>query len=360
MKFLFRVDASVSIGSGHIMRCLTLATALRARCASCHFVSREHDGHLIELVRQRGFEVTALAAGHGPATVGDRPAHVSWLGCAWESDAEQTRALVTALKPDWIVLDHYALDERWERFVCGEGTRLLIIDDLADRAHACDLLVDQNLGRAAAHYDALVPRGCTVLAGPAYALLRPEFSRLRSVSLARREGATLRHIFVNMGGVDQPNATGAVLAALCASDLPSDCRISVVMGMQAPWIAEVREFSAQMPWATDVLVNVTDMAERMADSDLAIGAAGSTSWERCCLGLPTLMVILAANQESGARALDEAGAALLLGRVGDIPQRLPAALLDVLQPDRLRQISDAAGALVDGYGVERVLRALGM
>ncbi|WP_075792944.1 UDP-2,4-diacetamido-2,4,6-trideoxy-beta-L-altropyranose hydrolase [Massilia putida] len=360
MKFLFRVDASVSIGSGHIMRCLTLATALRARGVSCHFVSRKHDGHLIELVRQRGFEVTALVAGHAAPPDDDGPVHASWLGCTWESDAERTRALAVTMKPDWIVLDHYALDERWERFVSVAGTRLLVIDDLADRTHACDLLVDQNLGRAAAHYSALVPDGCSVLAGPAYALLRPEFARLRPVSLARRNGATLRHILVNMGGVDQPNATGAVLAALCASDLPPDCRISVVMGMQAPWIAEVQAFATRMSWATEVLVNISDMAERMADSDMAIGAAGSTSWERCCLGLPTLMVILAANQESSAAALDDVGAALLLGHVGDIPRRLPAALTDVMQPDRLRQISDAASALVDGHGVERLLHALGM
>jgi len=359
MRFLFRVDASVSIGSGHIMRCLTLATALRARGASCHFVSREHEGHLIELVRQRGFEVTALACEHAPVT-GGGPAHASWLGCAWEIDAEQTRALVTTLKPDWLVLDHYALDKRWERLVLGAHTKLLIIDDLADRAHMCDLLVDQNLGRVEDHYSALVPQGCDVLAGPAYALLRPEFPRLRTVSLARREGAALRHILVNMGGVDQPNATGAALAALYEAKLPSDCRISVVMGMQAPWIAEVQEFAARMPWKTEVLVNISDMAERMSDSDLAIGAAGSTSWERCCLGLPTVMVILAANQESGAAALDDAGAALLLGHVGDIPHRLPPALSNVMQPDRLRQISESAAGLVDGHGVERVLQALRM
>lgn len=358
MKFLFRVDASVSIGSGHVMRCLTLAMVLRTRGAHCHFVSRAHQGHLIELVRQRGFEVTELAPVSVPAGDDAGPAHAAWLGSSWQADAEQTRALTLELKPDWLVLDHYALDQRWESMVQPASTRLLVIDDLADRAHACDLLVDQNLGRSASDYRGLVSAGCKVLAGPDYALLRPEFANLRDTSLARRSGARLRHLLLNMGGVDQHNATGEVLAALCGTKLPADCRISVIMGMQAPWIAEVRELATRMPWATEVLVNVADMAEQMANSDLAIGAAGSTSWERCCLGLPTLMVILAANQEAGAAALQDAGAAVLLGRAGDIRATLPAALCDIQHPGRLGQIAAAAAALVDGHGAQRVLRAL--
>ena len=358
MKFLFRVDASVSIGSGHVMRCLTLAVSLRARGAHCHFVCRQHQGHLIELVRQRGFEVTELPAGTGAAADDSGPAHAAWLGTSWQADAEQTRELALLMKPDWLVVDHYALDRRWEEAVRCRPAKLLVIDDLADRAHACELLVDQNLGRSAADYRDLVSAACSVLTGPDYALLRPEFARMREASLERRHGAPLRHMLVNMGGVDQPNATGEVLAALRGAGLPPKCRISVVMGMQAPWIAEVRELAAQMPCATEVLVNVSDMAERMADSDLAIGAAGSTSWERCCLGLPTLMVVLAANQESGAAALECAGAAVLLGRADDIRGNLPATLRSILQPGRLGQVSATAAALVDGHGAERVLRAL--
>jgi UDP-2,4-diacetamido-2,4,6-trideoxy-beta-L-altropyranose hydrolase len=358
MKFLFRVDASVSIGSGHVMRCLTLAVSLRARGAHCHFVCRQHQGHLIDIVRQRGFEVTELPAAAVPMGDGGGPAHAAWLGTSWQADAEQTRELTFAMKPDWLVVDHYALDRRWEEVVRSARARLLVIDDLADRAHACDLLVDQNLGRSADDYRGLVNAGCTVLTGPDYALLRPEFARLRETSLERRNGAPLRQVLVNMGGVDQPNATGEVLAALRGAGLPAECRISVVMGMQAPWIAKVRELAAQMPCATEVLVNVSDMAERMADSDLAIGAAGSTSWERCCLGLPTLMVILAANQEAGAAALERAGAAVLLGRVDGIRGNLPAALSAILRPGLLGQIGGAAAALVDGHGAARVLSAL--
>lgn len=358
MKFLFRVDASVTIGSGHVMRCLTLAAALRAGGAHCHFVCRQHDGHLVELVRLRGFEVTELAA--SPEAVDDvgGPAHATWLGCSWQIDAQQTLALVAAWRPDWLVVDHYALDRRWERVARDGAARLLIIDDLADRAHACDLLVDQNLGRRAEDYRGLVPARCSVLAGPAFAMLRPEFARLRDASLARWRGNVVRHILVNMGGVDLPNATGEVLTTLRDSALPADCRLSVVMGLKAPWIAQVRDLAAQLPWEAEVLVNISDMAERMAASDLAIGAAGSTSWERCCLGLPTLIVILAANQEPGGAALRDAGAAALLGGVGDIRTALPFALREIQLPGRLEQAHAAAAALTDGLGISRILQAL--
>lgn len=356
MKFLFRVDASVSIGSGHVMRCLTLAMALRLRGAQCHFACREHEGNLIGLLRQRQFAVTVLPAAGTAVCDADGPAHASWLGCGWEEDARQVCALVDALAPDWLVVDSYALDFRWEKAV-RNGTRLLVIDDLADRAHACDLLVDQNLGRRVDDYYTLVPPSCQVLAGPAYALLRSEFAELRHASLARR-GASLGRILINMGGVDQPNATGAVLRVLRSCALPRECHLTVVMGMQAPWIAQVRAEAALMPWPTEVLVNVSAMAELMTASDLAIGAAGSTSWERCCLGLPALMVVLAANQQAGAAALEAHGAAVVLGEVDKIDLRLPSALQECVQPARLARMSAAAGALVDGGGVERVLRVL--
>lgn len=357
MKFLFRVDASIAIGSGHVMRCLTLADALRRRGAQCHFICRAHDGHLVEAIRARGFEATALPAA-GAHTGSQDPAHAAWLGGTWQDDARQTLALAQAVQPDWLVVDHYALDARWENAVRPGGVRLLVIDDLADRAHAGAVLLDQNLGRTAADYDGLVPAACAVLAGPAYALLRPEFAQRREASLAYRQTAQLRHVFINMGGVDTPNATGAVLRALREGDLPSACRLSVVMGAQAVWTEEIRQLAADLPWPTEVLVNVADMADRMAASNLAIGAAGGTAWERCCLGLPTLVVVLAANQVASAHALEQAGAALALGGVDEIHTRLPAALRALAPPAALARMGQAAAALVDGAGVERVLAAL--
>jgi UDP-2,4-diacetamido-2,4,6-trideoxy-beta-L-altropyranose hydrolase len=361
MKVTFRVDASVAIGSGHVMRCMTLATALRDRGAQCQFICRAHNGNLIELLRQRGFDVVELTLrdGDGEGIVADTsaPAHANWLDCDWKADAVETRAVLQALQPDWLVIDHYALDRRWEAEVrCGE-LRLMVIDDLADRVHECELLLDQNLGRRAVDYAALVPTSCNLLIGPQHALLRPEFVSLREASL-QRPRTSVASVLVNMGGVDQPNATGAVLRMLRQFELPRDCRISVVMGMRAPWTCQVRELAAAMPWRTEVLVNISNMAQRMAASDLAIGAAGSTSWERCCLGLPALMVVLASNQEQGAAALARAGAAELLGTVADLGATLPAAMFEMMAGERLVRMSRVAASLVDGRGVDKVVHAL--
>jgi UDP-2,4-diacetamido-2,4,6-trideoxy-beta-L-altropyranose hydrolase len=305
---VFRADASLDIGTGHVMRCLTLAAALRERGATCEFVCRAHSGNLIDLVRGQGYKAHALpficADDDGTPTL----AHAHWLGASWESDAEQTRAALNGRHADWLVVDHYALDQGWERALRGDCNRLMAIDDIADRIHDCDVVLDQNLGRTPIDYAALVPAGCTILAGPRYALLRPEFSALRPYSLQRREMPGMRHLLITMGGVDRDNATGKVLEALRGCALPGDCRITVVMGPHAPWLGQVREQVATMPWTTEVLVNVRTMERLMAESDLAIGAAGSTSWERCALGLPTILMVLADNQRDIARALRDEGA----------------------------------------------------
>ena len=269
-------------------------------------------------------------------------------------DAEACTAILQELRPDWLIVDHYALNQRWETALQAHYRKLMVIDDLADRSHICDLLLDQNLGREVCDYSGLVPRHCRVLAGPKYALLRPEFAALREYSLERRQRPQLRNILITMGGVDQPNATGQVLDALKNCPLPDDCRLSVVMGLKAPWLEQVRATAAEMPWSTEVLVNISDMAQRMADCDLAIGAAGSTSWERCCLGVPTLMVVLAENQWPGAKALQSGQAAQLVGEVSDLGAQLPVQLSTLLREHALECMSSMAAQITDGLGVDFV------
>jgi UDP-2,4-diacetamido-2,4,6-trideoxy-beta-L-altropyranose hydrolase len=366
-KIAFRTDASLLMGSGHVMRCLTLADALKAQGAQCHFISRAHIGHLLEVIRQRGFAVTALPAELSPSlantqVASERPkelAHAPWLGCDWQTDAEQTRAVLVKLQPDWLVVDHYAIDQRWETALRPHYQKLMVIDDLADRPHQCDFLLDQNLGHQPNDYANLVPAQCKVLTGPQYALLRPEFAALRAYSLQRRQQPVLKHVLITMGGVDQSNATGQVLQALKGCALSQDCRISVVMGLQAPWLQQVQAQAQDMPWPTEVLVNISDMAQRMADSDLAIGAAGSTSWERCCLGLPTLMVVLADNQKDAAVHLEYAGAAYCMTLDTQLHQQLQDRTRHLLnQPDGLNQMTIHASRITDGAGVDRVMAAM--
>lgn len=357
MEIVFRADASITIGTGHVMRCLTLADALRERGARCRFVCRYHPGHLLEMLRQRGYEVVALPAGSGGAELADGPAHAAWLGASWEEDAQATLRAIGPDTVDWLVVDHYALDARWEHTVRAACRRLWVIDDLADRPHDCEGLLDQNLGRSGIDYIDRVPAHCRVLAGAANALLRPEFAAFRQRSLARRETPELRELLISMGGVDKGNATGAVLKALAGCELPAAARITVVVGQQAPWLQQVREVAAGLPWPVDLRVNVQDMARLMSECDLAIGAAGTTAWERCSLGLPTLTMVLADNQWPGALALEAAGAAGLLKAEG-LAVQLQDAISRLQRPGELLLLAKAASAVTDGAGTQRVVEVM--
>lgn len=354
----FRTDASIQIGTGHVMRCLTLADALRERGARCTFICRTHSGHLLDAIAQRGHYAVALPSSvAAPITWPSDPAHAAWLGTDWQTDAQETLEAMGAEGVDWLVVDHYALDRHWEQALRAHCQNIMVIDDLADRPHDCDVLLDQNLGRTAKDYGDLLKPHTTLFIGPQYALLRPEFAQLRSQSLARRTHPQLRRLLITMGGVDKDNATGQVLQALSVCKLPPDLCITVVMGPHAPCLAEVKQQAARMPWPTQVMVGVTEMAQLMADSDLCIGAAGGTSWERCCLGLPTLLLVIANNQMSGALALEEAGAALVFKTAPDLPQIIEMYLSSAATAE-LKRMGQAASAVTEGLGVKRILDAM--
>lgn len=349
MNIAFRTDASIQIGTGHVMRCLTLADALREQGARCTFISRLHDGHLMDWVEQRGHTVLCLPHAREELATFTTQSHASWLRTSWVTDAQQTQQLLAKERMDWLVVDHYALDHRWEQALRLNCKQLMVIDDLADRYHDCDLLLDQNLGRNALDYCGLLKPNTHTRIGPTFALLRPEFSQLRAHSLARRVHPQLKKLLVTMGGVDKDNVTGQMLKELQKTPLPADIQITVVMGPHAPWLQQVQAQAAQMQFPTQVLVGVNNMAQLMVDSDLAIGAAGSTSWERCCLGLPTLLLVLAPNQYGGAQALLKSGAAIVL----DSAKQIQGLLDEFDFPDlllKIRKMSDASASLSSGKG----------
>ena len=357
MKIAFRTDASLQIGTGHVMRCLTLADALRQRGAQSTLICRTHPGHLLDLLQQRGHIVKALASPDHAYPAPAAPCHAQWLGTDWSSDAEQTKQSLGNQTVDWLVVDHYALDHRWEQTMRPHTRRIMAIDDLADRPHDCDLLLDQNLGRQAEDYCGLLSSHTKTLIGPAYALLRPEFVQWREYSLQRRTRPQLKNLLITMGGVDQTNATGQVLEALSQCELPIDLRITVVMGPIAPWQAQVQAQAAAMPRPTQVLVGVSNMAQLMAESDLCIGAAGSTSWERCCLGLPAIQLVLAANQKEINHALDLARSVLSV-QLEMLMAELPSILAKVTKSDALCDLTKNASVVCDGLGAAKTVQSM--
>lgn len=365
MKILIRADASLHIGSGHIMRCLTLANLLRQHGHTVRFLTRAHRGHLGHIIAQQGFDCVLLPE-HPSATVSGSLKHAAWLGASETQDFADCAPHIRAFEPDWMICDHYALSAVWQKQVrLLAGCRIMVIDDLHDRAHDAQLLLDQNLGHRAADYAQWISADCRVLSGTRYALLRPEFAAWRGQSLARRQrsgslnhdAATQPDIFINLGGVDQNNITLNILQSLATSHSGS-LNASVMMGQSAPHTDAVQSFAQNAPFACEVQVNAQNMAERMARADWAIGAAGSSAWERCALGLPTLLLVLADNQRSIAAALHNAGAALAFNPADIGCAAWQDALNRFRQTEYLAQMAHRAAALCDGKGAIRVANAL--
>ncbi|WP_165271771.1 UDP-2,4-diacetamido-2,4,6-trideoxy-beta-L-altropyranose hydrolase [Pelagerythrobacter rhizovicinus] len=352
---LFRADASFTIGAGHVMRCLTLADGLRERGWQCRFICREYPGHLGENIARRGHAVQLLRANHEAFKGGD----AARLAAPSAEDAAAVIAWLCGDPPAWIVVDHYSLDAEWEKAVSPHCDRLMVIDDLADRGHYCDVLLDQTFGRTAAEYREHVSAETTLLCGVDYALLRPEFSIYREHALRRRTRTDrVEQILVSLGGGDTESIVRRVLELLVSAGLPRSCRVKIVMGWGAPLSADIRLAAQEAPCSVDVLQGVDSMASLMAESDIAIGAAGSSSWERCCLGLPTVMIVLADNQRVVGESLASAGAALLV-KMDDMDAHLPIAATTLVQDHAARSaMALRAASVVDGRGVERVIRAM--
>lgn len=352
-RIAIRMDASVAIGSGHAMRCLTLGGALKSRGASVMFLSRSLPGNLNRLIHAKGFKMIALPSSDSRCAPTDDGE--DYRGFDAVGDAEACAVALNGHDTDWLVVDHYGIDAHWEHHLRCHTRNIMVIDDLADRSHDCELLLDQNISRTgAARYDGLLPPACSRLVGPRYALLREEFRRSR---LRRQRSGTSSpyRVFVFFGGADACNITGRALRALNRPEF-SNLEIDVVVGSSNPHLAAVRGEAARNP-AVTLHVDVDDMAACMIGSDFALGAGGVATWERCCIGLPTLVVTVASNQRPAIAELHQRGAVEWLGDEGDIEERdIRRAIRDVLSdPASLREMRRRARAVVDGRGTARVV-----
>lgn len=360
LRIAFRADASVVIGSGHVMRCLTLAGALRAQEADCRFITRDLPGNLISRIEAEGYRVTPLpATAPGTAPEPAPPPFAHWAGVPHAQDAAETFAAL-ADGADWLVVDHYALDARWERAACPPGTKLMVLDDLADRPHDCDLLLDQTLGRDNTEYSALLSPCTRRLIGPEYALLRPDFAARRPASLKRRADGQMQRLLVLMGGMDAENTVSDILEGLAAGALPPGTQVTVVLGSSAPHLAQVRTRAATMPFPVDIRVDITDMPALMEATDFAISASGLISYELICMGVPALLVPVSDIQEKvAAETCRIAEARVVEGWRNAPAERIGAATRAYLA--HLRALPPAhrrSGPAVDGLGAGRVVTAM--
>lgn len=293
-----RVDASPTIGTGHMMRCLTLASELKRRGVGLRFICREIPEHLAFAITSAGHELKRLAA--------NSPFHQL-------SDAQNTIDALSDKKWDWLIVDSYALDIDWESRLRIKMRHIFVIDDIANRSHDCDILLDQNFYlNMSDRYNGKVPEQCRLLLGPKYALLRDEFRQLSASVVIRSD--QVNRVLVFFGGVDTHNYTTLAIEALAESGR-HDLIVHVVVGLQHVHLDAIKSLCERHGYLCEV--QTTRMAELIANSDLAIGAGGSAAWEYCALALPMLIVITAENQRQLAVDLHSYGAAVLVGDHAD-------------------------------------------
>ncbi len=343
MNVLFRADAAVDIGTGHVVRCLTLANRLTQEGIAVTFACRSLPGDMNHWIAEQGFALITWEA-DDPTVLPPPVTHY-----------------LQQHSPDWLVVDHYRLDAQWERSVRDWVGRILVIDDLADRHHHCDLLLDQNYFlHPEVRYQGLLPPTAQCLLGPAYALLRPEFETVRLDLLAskKRQRPALKRIQVCFGGSDPTGETLNALEALSSLRLP-DCEVDVIVGASNPAKTSIQSLCAQKTgWHFHC--QTPHMARLMAEADLAIGAGGTTTWERLCLGLPAIVIAVADNQRQICQEVADAGAQLYLGTTGTVSaeQIAQSVLSFAHNPALLKPYTDSGLQLVDGRGVNRLLSAL--
>lgn len=341
MRIYFRVDSSKEIGTGHLMRCLSLAEELKKNGAEIIFICRKQGDNSSEILKAKNFKVKYLAeiADESP----DRKlAHSNWLKTSQVQDAIDT--LKVMKKADWMIVDHYALDEDWQEVVGEKADKIMVIDDLADRNHKADILLDQNYFEDfASRYDELVGSSCQKLLGPAFAILRDEFAEQRK-NLAERSGS-IESIFISFGGVDADNYTQKVLNELGSFG----GKIVIVAGASNPNFESLQKYKEAKK---NIILHksVNNMAELMANSDLAIGAGGSTTWERCALGLPSIVIPIAENQIEGSRALHDKQV-ISYCEINDLEELLE---LHLSNKAINKEMSDNGLKLVDAKGAKRV------
>ena len=354
MRVAFRTDASSQIGTGHVMRCLTLADALHEEGAECQFVCRGHEGHLMDHIRSRGYKLQALPKPDTNWSFESDLAHASWLAVDWQTDAEQTHQALGNKVCDWLIVDHYALDHRWESALRSSCKRIMVIDDLADRQHDCDLLLDQNYGSTAERYRGLVAADCAQCNGPGYALLKPVYAK-RLTQLPARDGQVRRVLIYFGGGAEAANLTCLAVQAFQAPEL-AHIKLDIVVGAAYAHQPSLEGLVALHGNAT-IHRRLPDLADLMAKADLAIGAGGATTWERCCMGLPAIVISIAENQRPACEALSADKLSDYLGHVDRVTSELIRDRVSsfIKNPHLLCDLSERGMRLVDGGGTDRIL-----
>ena len=357
-----RADASTRMGTGHVMRCLTLAAKLQGDFHRVIFLCKQHLGHLNEFIENAGFEIITLSEPINDLTTEQNEQH--WLGCHYQDDAKECIQQLKELKLahiDLLIIDHYSLDHQWQDILKPLCEKIMVIDDLANRKHHCDILLDQTFGRTLQDYQPLTPKHCTLLLGKQYMLLREEFYQTRVLAQAKRlslQESGPNHVLISLGGTDPDNIASSILSWLISMKADyNELEVCLVANDNSNFLNELNTLAKNHPWVK-IVTNPASMAELMLNADLAIGSSGATAWERCCLGLPSLSIISANNQQLVSKNLMDAGAIISLGCFKALTEQIFKHAFAKLFNDKehYQEMVQQSFSCCDGLGAGRVTK----
>lgn len=357
-----RADASTRIGTGHVMRCLTLANKFKNNGSRVIFLCKQHSGHLIDYIKKQDFEVLPLSMPINNAS--EELNEQAWLGCDYQDDAIECLQRLDDSdidNVDLLIVDHYSLDHQWQDLLRPRCKKIMVIDDLANRKHHCDILLDQTFGRAKEGYKSLAPEYCNLLLGKQYMLLRDEFDQARKLAQTQRENSRLsqkNQVLISLGGTDPDNIASTLIRWLISSKVNYDeLNICLVANGNSSFLDELNILSKDHDWI-NIVINPPSMAKLMLNADIAIGTSGATAWERCCMGLPTLSIISADNQSLVSKNLESAGAIISLGYFKQLTEHTFKDAFDKLVNDKehYQNMVQQSFECCDGLGAGKVAR----
>lgn len=349
MAIVFRLDASEEIGYGHLYRCLVLADKLKFFLFKCIFLIQEPSADIAQLISAKGHDIISI-----------NRLHVNqdevWPEKSQVADAKETIKIIASINIDWLVVDHYCIGGYWEEAVRKYANKIMVIDDLANRTHSCDLLLDQDVSYdMLTRYDQLVEKECHVICGPKYALLRPEFSELRRVSLEKKLDPVRENLLIFMGGGNLSKKLESISFLFGESNLGWR-NVNIVTYDKIPEILNIKQFNkfSNLKWHH----KTTEMAQLLAEADLALTSGGGITWEKCCLGVPSLVVVTAQNQLNNANMLNEIGAQIMLGKIDKVQLTEIASNLKNITNESLVKMTLISKELCDGLGADRVVKMM--
>jgi UDP-2,4-diacetamido-2,4,6-trideoxy-beta-L-altropyranose hydrolase len=355
MRIVFRLDASVRIGNGHLARCLALADQFKELGCEILFICRPESNKDYESLFATAYEVRLLQKKTN--TIINKKSYSSWLSVDWEQDVNEVIQIIDNIDADLLIVDHYGIDARWHNKVRDYCKKIFVIDDLADRHLDCDFLLNSSFTNEDKDYKKFISnKDCISFLGPNYALIQPKFSNLRLKAKNKREHiSSIQEILIFMGSMDPDNYSSLAINAINQIDWKQSIIVNCILDSHSPSLEKVSNDIESLDLRASIHSNTSDMEKLIYNADLAIGSGGNSAWERCVLGLPTLLTSIAPNQQRNITGITESGAAIYWDSTEDLLTVLESCNEDI---NYLISMQEKAFDLCDGLGTKRITESI--